>query len=103
MGNDGCIDPFLNTLSVAESCKNPLHMTEKYLLCFVLREAVVLSIILEATGGSSELIIVLNKVGAVASKETLDRHIMKVSECKIDGLALQQIYHQIFRSHALQT
>ena len=33
----------------------------------------------EATGGSSELISVLNKLGAVASTETLDRHIMRVS------------------------
>ena len=56
---------------------------------------------IEATDGCSELIIV---VGAVASSETLDRHIMKVStQCKIHGLALQQIYHQILRSRALQT
>ena len=42
---------------------------------------------IEATGGSSELISVLNKVGAVASSETLDRHIMKVStQPKMDGL-----------------
>ena len=42
---------------------------------------------IEATGGSSELISVLNKLGAVASSETLDRHIMKVSiQRKMDGL-----------------
>ena len=42
---------------------------------------------IEATGGSSELISVLNKLGAVASSETLDRHIMRVStERKMDGL-----------------
>ena len=42
---------------------------------------------IEATGGSSELISVLNKLGAVASSETLDRHTMRVStQCKMDGL-----------------
>ena len=42
---------------------------------------------IEATGGSSELIAVINKLGAVASSETLDRHIMKVStQRKMDGL-----------------
>ena len=41
----------------------------------------------EATGGSSELISVLNKLGAVASMETLDRHIMRVSvQRKMEGL-----------------
>ena len=42
---------------------------------------------IEATGGSSELISVLNKLGAVASSETLDRHIMRVSvQRKMEGL-----------------
>ena len=42
---------------------------------------------IEATGGSSELISVLNKLGAVASSETLDRHTMRVStQRKMDGL-----------------
>ena len=34
---------------------------------------------IEASGGSSELITVLNRLGAVASSETLDRHIVRVS------------------------
>ena len=34
---------------------------------------------IEACGGSSELITVLNRLGAVASIETLDRHIVRVS------------------------
>ena len=33
---------------------------------------------IEATCGCSELIIVLNKVGAVASSRTLDKHINRV-------------------------
>ena len=42
---------------------------------------------IEATGGSSELISVLNRLGAAASSETLDRLIMKVSiQRKMDGL-----------------
>ena len=42
---------------------------------------------IEACGGSSELITVLNRLGAVASSETLDRHIVRVSvQRKQDGL-----------------
>jgi len=42
---------------------------------------------IEASGGSSELITVLNRLGAVASSETLDRHIMRVSaKRKQEGL-----------------
>ena len=54
-------------------CSTPLHT--------------LLTDYIEATGGSSELISVLNKLGAVASSETLDRHIMRVStQRKSDGL-----------------
>ena len=42
---------------------------------------------IEASGGSSELITVLNRLGAVASSETLDRHIVRVSaQRKQEGL-----------------
>ena len=50
---------------------------------------------IEAIGGSSELIIVLNKVGAVASSETLGQAHCESVNTAIDGLAFQQIYHQI--------
>ena len=39
----------------------------------------------EHSGGSSELITILNRLGAVASSETLDRHIVK-AQCKQEGL-----------------
>lgn len=42
---------------------------------------------IEACGGFSDLISVLNKLGAVASSETLDRHIVRVSsQRKLEGL-----------------
>ena len=42
---------------------------------------------IEASGRSFELITVLNRLGAVASSETLDRHIVRVSaQCKQEGL-----------------
>ena len=42
---------------------------------------------IEASGGSSEIITVLNRLGAVASSETLDRHIVRVSaQRKQEGL-----------------
>ena len=42
---------------------------------------------IEASGGSSELITVSNKLGAVASSETLDRRITRVSaQCMQEGL-----------------
>ena len=79
-----------------------IHAHEKkvrvaYLVCVVTFHAssgycavplhTLLSDYIEATGGSSELISVLNKLGAVASTETLDRHIMRVSvQCKMEGL-----------------
>ena len=41
----------------------------------------------EHSGGSSELITILIRLGAVASSETLDRHIVRVSvQCKQEGL-----------------
>lgn len=57
----------------------------------------------EATGGSSEPISVMNKLGAVASSDTLDRHIMKVSiEHKLDGL-LKHLFHSSPRAMPLCT
>ena len=53
---------------------------------------------IEATGGSSELIIVLIKVGALRSSETLDRHIMKVSTQQLMVLLFNKF---ILRSRAL--
>ena len=42
---------------------------------------------IEASGGSSELITVLNRLGAVVSSETLDRHLVRVSaQRKKEGL-----------------
>lgn len=46
---------------------------------------------IEASGGSSELITLLNRLGAVASSETFDRHILRVSaqrkqECLLKDL-----------------
>jgi len=42
---------------------------------------------IEASGGSSDLISVLNRLGAVASSNTLDRHNVQVSsQCKLGGL-----------------
>ena len=42
---------------------------------------------IEASGGSSELITVLNRLGAVASSETLDRHTVRMSaQGKQEGL-----------------
>ena len=47
----------------------------------------VLSDFIEASGGSSEIITVLNRLGAVASRDTLDRHIVNVStQRKAKGL-----------------
>ena len=41
----------------------------------------------EHSGGSSELITILNRLGAMASSETLDRHIVRVSaQHKQEGL-----------------
>lgn len=42
---------------------------------------------IEASGGSSELISVLNRLGAIASSDTLDRHIMQVSVHRIKWMA----------------
>ena len=42
---------------------------------------------IQASGGSSELITILNRLGAMASSETPDRHIVRVSvQCKQEGL-----------------
>ena len=68
-----------------------------YLLCVVLFCAtsghcsvplhILLADFIDASGGSSELISVLNKLGAVASADTLNRHICSVSvQGKMDGL-----------------
>ena len=47
----------------------------------------VLTDYIEASGGSSALITMLNRLGAVASSETLDRHIVRVSaQRKQEGL-----------------
>lgn len=55
------------------NCSVPLHT--------------VLTDYIEASGDSSALISVLNRLGAVASSDTLDRHITRVSsQCKLDGL-----------------
>ena len=106
-----CVPPdlwdMMNELTLSSSDKlsrkqSEAHVHERkvkiaYLVCVVMfcasggRCAVPLHTLLtdyiEATGGSSELISVLNKLGAVASSETLDRHIIKVSiQRKMDGL-----------------
>lgn len=48
---------------------------------------IVLTDYIEACGSSSDLISVLNRLGAVASSETLDRHIVRVSsQRKLEGL-----------------
>ena len=97
----------VNDLTLSKRVKHGRKLTEAhaherkvrnaYLVCVVMFCAsgghcsvplhTLLTDYIEATGGSSELISVFNKLGAVASSETLDRHIMRVSmQRKMDGL-----------------
>ena len=56
----------------------------------------VLSDFIEASGGSSEIITILNRLGAVASRDTLDRHIVNVStQRKAKGL-LKSLESNVF-------
>ena len=56
----------------------------------------VLTDFIEATGGSSELISVLNKLGAVASIETLEHHIVRVSTLRKAGGLLKDMDQSTF-------
>ena len=56
----------------------------------------VLTDYIEATGGSCELISVLNKLGAVASIETLERHIVRVSTMRKAGGLLKDMDQSTF-------
>ncbi len=59
--------------SVNSECTYPFHL--------LLADAV------ESCGGSTELLTILNRVGAVVSQDTLKRHMHMVSQCrKEDGL-----------------
>ena len=73
--------------------QSDVHVHERkvrvaYLICVIVFSATggrcsvplhtLLTDFIDASGGSSELITVLNQLGAVASSETLDRHIMRV-------------------------
>ena len=85
---------------MGESSLKPMHKRKvrfAYLVCVVMFFSnsgycsvplhTLLTDYIEATGGFSELISVLNKLGAVVSSETLDRHIMRVSvQRKMEGL-----------------
>ena len=91
----------VDTLTFSTNDKKGLNQTEShikerevriaYVICVIMSCATggrcsvplhtVLPDYIEATGGSSELISVLNKLGAVASLETLERHIVSISPC----------------------
>ncbi len=66
------------------------------LCCCILCIHIILSDFIEASGGSVELITVLNRLGAVASVETPNRHIMKFSAKWLEGGLLKQLKRDMF-------
>ena len=115
-----CVDPDLwKTISIltqsssgkmgrkqSDSHIHEMKVRIAYTLCVIVfcatggRCSVPLHILLtdyiETSGGSSEIITILNRLGAVASKETLDRHIMRVSAQRVEEGLLKDLNNQVF-------
>ena len=68
--------------TTAGHCKFPFH--------------VILSDFVEASSGSAQLITVLNRLGAVASKSSLNRHIMKHSAKHLEEGLLKLLKNDVF-------